>query len=175
MSLRDQLLKAGLVSKKQVSQVDSQKKKQDHDSKKNQELAQKIQRDKEQDAAAIEEEKRRQQERDKELNRQHLQMLAERESYYRAKQILNSNSKNEQKAPEPYFFAEGNIIRKVMVTPWQREMLARGKMGIGRLSADVDEFIIIPLDSAKTLRDICPSMLLCLFNEISFDEELNNF
>lgn len=60
-----------------------------------------------------------------------------------------------------------------MVTAWQREMLARGKMGIGRPLDDVDEFVIVPLVAAKTVKDICPQKLLILHSELDDSEEID--
>ena len=57
MSLRDQLLKAGLVSKKQAQKVEASNRKQGHDSKKNKELADALQAEKQLELDKIEEEK----------------------------------------------------------------------------------------------------------------------
>ena len=46
------------------------------------------------------------------------------------------------------------MIRKVLITPWQREMLARGKLGIGRPLDEVDEFYIVPLTVAKLFKKL---------------------
>ena len=74
---------------------------------------------------------------------------------------------------EPYYFEENSKIRKVMVTAWQREMLARGKLGIGRPLDDVDEFYIIPLFAAKIIKDIAPQRLLTLHSELDDVEEID--
>ena len=55
MSLRDQLLKAGLVSKKQAQKVEASNRKQGHDSKKNKELADALQAEKQLELDKIEE------------------------------------------------------------------------------------------------------------------------
>ena len=174
MSLKDQLLKAGLVSKKQAQQTEANKKKQEHDSKKNQSLAQKLENEKQQELAAIEEEKRIRQELDKELNKKRDALISQRENYYRAMQTINSNSLNLREAKETYFFAEGKFIRKVLITPWQREMLARGKFGITRPHDDVDEFIIVPLATAKILLDIFPEKLIVLHSQIDDSMEITS-
>ena len=162
MSLRDQLLKAGLVSKKQAQKAEALNKKQGHDSKKNKELAEVLSAEKQSEIDKIEEEKNKRRELDKELNKQRDILIHHRETLYRARQILNSNCLNDRKAQQAYYFAEKRTIRKVMVTAWQREMLARGKMGIGKPMEDVDEFYIIPLSAAKIIRDIAPNSLITL-------------
>ena len=173
MSLKDQLLKAGLVTKKQAQQTDANKRKQEHDSRKNQDLASKLSDEKQKELALIEEEKRNRQELDKELNKKRDALILQREHLYRALQSINSNSLNLRKATEKYFFAEGNFIRKVLVDSWQREMLARGKFGIARPHEDTDEFVIVPLGTAKLLLDIYPEKLIVLHSMIDDSVEID--
>jgi uncharacterized protein YaiL (DUF2058 family) len=149
MSLKDQLLKAGLITKKQAQKSDANKRKQEHDSKKNQTLAQQLTLEKQEELDKIEQEKKARQELDKELNKKRDQLILQRENYYRAIQTINSNSLNDRNANEFYFFAEENKVRKVAVTPWQREMLARGKFAIARPYEDTDEFIIVSSNIAR--------------------------
>ncbi len=173
MSLKDQLLKAGLVSKKQAQQAESNKRKQEHDAKKNAELAQKLNQSQQIELERIAEEKRFQQERDKELNKKRDALIAQREHIYRAIQAINSKSLNTREASEPYYFAQGRCVKKVMVTPWQREMLARGKCGIAQPHPDVQEFVIIPLATAHLIRDIYAEKLIVLHPAIDDSEELD--
>ncbi len=172
-SLKDQLLKAGLVSKKQVQQTEANKKKQEHDSKKNNELAQKLNLEKENELKLLEEEKRKRQELDKELNKKRDELILQRETALRAVQTINSNSLNLRDAREKYFFAENNFVRKVLVTPWQREMLARGKYAITKPHAETEEYIIVPLSTAKLLLDISPQKVIVLHSEIEDTVELD--
>ncbi|WGL59158.1 DUF2058 family protein [Pigmentibacter sp. JX0631] len=172
MSLRDQLLKAGLVSKKQAQKAEASNRKQEHDSKKNKQLADAIDAEKKAELDKIEEEKNKQKEIDKELNKQRDLLIQQRELIYRARQILNSNCLNSPNATEPYYFAEKNKVRKVLVTSWQREMLARGKLGIGRPMDEVDEFYIVPLSAAKIIKEISPLRLITLHSELDDSEEI---
>lgn len=166
MSLRDQLLKAGLASKKQAQQVESQKRKQEHDAKKNKELENKLKQEQESELKKLEEEAQERRELDWQLNKNRDQLLAQRESLFRAKQLLRSQAANQREAHECYFFTEGNAIRKVMVTSWQREMLARGKLGIGKPEEDTDDFLIVPMECAKLVLEICPAKILVLHSEV---------
>ncbi|BBH52427.1 DUF2058 family protein [Fluviispira sanaruensis] len=174
MSLRDQLLKAGLVSKKQAQKTEAANRKQAHDTKKNKELADKVNAEKLDELKKIEDEKNQRRELDKELNKQRDLLMSQRESYYRSLQILNSNSLNTRSANEYYFFAEGNRIKKIMVNSWQREMLARGKMGIGKPHKEIDEYVIIPLNAARVINEIFPQKLITLHSEIEDSEELDD-
>ncbi|MES2615251.1 MAG: DUF2058 family protein [Bdellovibrionota bacterium] len=173
MSLKDQLLKAGLVTKKQAQQTEANKRKQEHDSKRNVELAQKLSQEKQKELELIEEEKRKRQELDKELNKKRDALILQRENVYRAVQSINSNSLNTREANEKYFFAENNFVRAVYVTPWQREMLARGKFAIAKPYEDIREYVIIPLVTAKLLQDIYPQKLIVLHSIIEDDVELD--
>lgn len=173
MSLKDQLLKAGLVTKKQAQKSESSKRKEEHDSKKNQILAQQLEQEKQQALKLIEEEKKQRQELDKELNKKRDALILQRENTYRAIQTINSNSLNLRDAHDAYYFAEGNIIRKVLVTPWQREMLARGKYAITKPNEDSEEYIIVPLSTAKLLLEIYPEKLIVLHSEIDDNQEID--
>lgn len=173
MGLRDQLLKAGLVTKKQALQSESAKKKQEHDIKKSKELEEKLTAQSKSDLQAIEQEKAHRIELDKELNRKRDQMIAQRESYYRSMQLLNSNNLLSRSAGEMYFFAEGKVVRKIMVTAWQKEMLARGKLGIGKPMEEVDEFVLVPLDCAKMIMQIYPSKIITLHSELNDEDEID--
>lgn len=173
MSLRDQLLKAGLVTKKQAKQTESVQKKQEHDSKKSKEIEAKLSLQKSAEILAIEEEKQKRIELDRELNRKRDQMIAQRENYHRARQLLISNHIAQKETNQYYFFAEGKHVRKIMVSSWHREMLARGKLGIGKPVEDVDEYVLIPLDCAKIIQQIYPSKLIVLHSEIQDDEEFD--
>lgn len=173
MSLRDQLLKAGLVSKKQVKQVDQQSKQKEHQSKKNKAVAQEVENEREEELRKIEEERLAKQKADLELNLQREQKRLEREMALRCMQLMKSNAENKRSAQDIYYFLEnGRFVRKVAVTPWQREMLARGRMAIGRIYEHVDEFVILPYDVAKTVLETNPAMILALHSAVADDAEL---
>ena len=172
MSLKDQLLKAGLVTKKQAQKTESNKRKQEHDSKKNISLAKELSSEKQLELERIEKERQERQERDKELNKKRDALILQREHFYRAVQTINSQCLNTRDAKENYYFAENLFVRKVLVTPLQREMLARGKYAIAKPEDDVDEFMIVPLSTAKLLQSIYPSKLIVLHSEIDDNVEL---
>ncbi|MEY3901926.1 MAG: hypothetical protein RL189_1232 [Pseudomonadota bacterium] len=173
MSLRDQFLKAGLVSKKQAKQAESQAKQKEHQAKKNKVVADEVAAEREADLREIERERLEKQQHDRELNMIREQQRLERENYLRCLQLMKSNAANENRASEIYYFLEsGRFVRKVMVTPWQREMLARGKMAIGRLTELVDEFVIIPYTVAQTVMNLHPSLVITLHSEVADDREV---
>lgn len=173
MSLRDQFLKAGLVSKKQAKQAETQAKQKEHNAKKNKLVAQELASEREEELKEIEQQKLEKQQNDLELNRIRENQRIERENFLRCLQLLKSNAVNELRANEVYFFLEaGRFVRKVWVTSWQREMLARGKMAIGRPHQHVDEFLIIPYTVAQTVLSLHPGLIITLHSEVTDTDEI---
>lgn len=174
MSLRDQLLKAGLVSKKQAKQAESQAKSQAHHAKKNKTVAEELEAQRLEELRQIENERLAKQKADLELNIQREQKRIERENLLRCMQLMRSNAVNERNAPEQYYFLEaGRFVRRVGVSAWQREMLARGRMAIGRIYEQVDEFVILPYHVAQTVLELNPSMILTLHSPVADDSEIS--
>jgi len=173
MSLRDQFLKAGLVSKKQAKQAETQAKLKEHQAKKNKVVAQELAAERDDELRSIEEQRVEKQKYDLELNMRREQQRIERENFLRCLQLMKSNAVNENRANETYYFLESHrYVRKVMVTAWQREMLARGKMAIGRLSELVDEFVILPYNTAQTVMELSPGFIITLHSNVSDDREV---
>ena len=173
MSLRDQLLKAGLVSKKQAKQAESQAKQKEHHVKKNKVVAEQVEREIEEEQRMLEEQREEKRRSDYELNMMREQRRQSWEDQLRCSQLMKSNSVNESKAQDTYYFLESErFVRKVMVTGWQREMLARGKLAIGRLDENVDEFLILPYDVAQVVLQLHPAMIVTLHPEVSDEAEI---
>ena len=172
MSLRDELLKAGLVSKDKAKQMDAQTRKQAHKAKKNKKVAatdaaHQARLQERRDAEA-----RQRRERDRALNqfrdaeRKHRARLAQ------GRQLIESNRLNEADAEIRYNFLAGNrFIRYVRVTPQQQKQLARGLIGVARNDRDKYDFPLIPRETALKLRELCPENLLLLNPESDADED----
>ena len=92
----------------------------------------------------------------------------------RALQLIASNRLNEERTAQGlYFFCEHQRhVRKVLVTEYQREMLARGKYGIARPSELVDEFVILPYHTWQTVQVLCPQLLLVLHPPVEDSQEV---
>ena len=175
MSLRDQLLKAGLVNKKQAKKAENQVRQQEHQAKKNKAVARELQSQREEELQLIEEQRKAKQQQDFELNLQRERFRIERENVLRCRQLMNSNGLNERSAQERYYFLEaGRYVRKVQVTAWQREMLARGRLAIGRVDEQLDDFVVLPYDVAQTILQLIPEMVLTLHSPISDDAEVSD-
>ncbi|MEY4065640.1 MAG: hypothetical protein RIR26_1848 [Pseudomonadota bacterium] len=173
MSLRDQLLKAGLVNKKQAKQAESQAKLKEHHAKKNKVVAEQVERETEEEQRILEEQREEKRRSDYELNMMREQRRQAWEDQLRCSQLMKSNAVNESKAQNTYYFLETErFVRKVMVTTWQREMLARGKLAIGRLDENVDEFLILPYHVAQVVLQLHPAMIVTLHPEVSDEAEI---
>jgi uncharacterized protein YaiL (DUF2058 family) len=51
-------------------------------------------------------------------------------------------------------------------------MLARGRMAIGRVYEQVDEFVILPYNIAQTVLELNPAMILTLHSAVSDDSDI---
>lgn len=172
MNLREQFLKSGLITKKQANKASAEQKRQDHLLKKDKSLLEESNAVKLKEAQAYETELEKQKERDKELNKKRDAMLAQREQMFRAREIINRHAQNSKSAQELYFFAEKNAVRKTYVTPWQREMLARGAYAIAKPDELVHDYVIIPRQFAQTVLSICPEKIIVLHSEVNDLDDL---
>ena len=120
MSLRDQLLKAGLVSSEQAKKAENDAKKKRHQGKKDrrqgaEQAAKKAERERQQKAEL--EAKR---ERDRTLNREREAVKRRRENAARIRQLIKEHRANDPQAEIPYNFKAGKVVRRVRVTEPQR-------------------------------------------------------
>ena len=126
-SLRDQLLKAGLVSNQQVR--DSKRK----NHKKRKQAGNKGKQADEGISLAQAYGQRSQQEkseRDRELNRKREEAKRRKEIKARLRQIIVGNSQNDQNADVARHFEHNGKIRKIHLTARQQEGLNAGRLGI---------------------------------------------
>lgn len=171
MSLREQLLKAGLVSEEKAKKVESAARKKAHQVKKDKALgaAEAAKQAEEQRKLKAEEEHKR--ERDRQLNREREAEKKRREIAARAFQLIESNRLNERDADSPYhFLEEGRYIRRVRVTPQQRKLLAMGRIGIVYHEADEYDYSLISRKTAVRLAEFAPERILLLYDENEAEE-----
>ncbi|MDS4031794.1 MAG: DUF2058 family protein [Candidatus Contendobacter sp.] len=167
MSLRDELLKAGLVSADKAKKLDSDGRKQDHQRKKNQALA-------EADAARQVEARRqaeaeaaRKREQDRRLNLEREAEKKQRELVARARQLIDSHRLNDPEAEILYNFldSDGRWIRAIRVTSAQRKALAMGRLAILRGDRHEFDFPLAPRETAMKLREFAPNRVMVLHPE----------
>jgi uncharacterized protein len=165
MSLRDELMKAGLVSTERAKQQAADTRKQGYQRKKGQAVVVEDaarQAEIRQQAAADAARKR---ERDRRLNEEREAEKRRREQQARARQLLDAHRLNEPDAEILYHFPEGRVLRSVRVTPAQRKALAMGRMAIARGDRHEFDYPLVSRDIAQKLTECAPERVLLLYPE----------
>ena len=167
MSLRDELLKAGLVSSDKAKKQDSDARQQAHQRKKNKALAGEETARQAEVRRQAEVEAAHKRERDRQLNLEREAEKKQRELAARAQQLIDSHRLNEPEAELLYNFldSDGRWIRAIRVTPAQRKGLAMGRLAIARGDRHEFDFPLIARDTATKLAEWVPDRVLLLHPE----------
>ena len=140
-SLHDQLLKAGLVSEKQVKQAKKQQRK-----KSNQERKGKTGQV---DQRQAQRSQRQQAERDRELNRQRQARLQKRQQEAQIRQLIESNRLSTEEGEISYSFVSDNKVTRIYVTEAQRNKLTKGGLAIVTLDR---RHVLVPATIADKIQ-----------------------
>jgi uncharacterized protein YaiL (DUF2058 family) len=134
-SFGDQFLKAGLVSKTQLSKAQKSKKKQEK--LKNKQKIEVV------DEAALAARRAAEEKvvRDRELNRRQKEEAEHRAIQAQVRQLIELNRVPRDEGELGYNFQDGKAIRKIFVTETMHDRLARGLLAIARLD---DGYEVIP-------------------------------
>src|SRR5690606_20600738 len=130
-SLQDQLLKAGLVDKKQVKQVNKEKRKQTNVDRRS---ADAVVDEVTQQAEQARLEKA---ERDRELNRQRNQEMQNKAIAAQIKQLVDNNRQPKGGDVE-YNFTYGKHVKKIRVKPEIQQQLIRGQLTIVKSAGEYE-------------------------------------
>jgi uncharacterized protein YaiL (DUF2058 family) len=173
MSLRDELLKAGLVSADKAKKQASDTRKQSYQRKKNKALAEEEAARQAEARRQIEAEAALKRERDRQLNLEREAEKQRRERVARANQLIDSHRLNEPDAEIQYNFldSDGHWIRVIRVTPAQRKGLAMGRLGIVRGDHHEFDFALASRETAVKLGEFAPERVLTLHSESENLEE----
>lgn len=167
MSLRDELLKVGLVSTDKAKKQDSDTRKQDYQRKKSKVLAaeEAVRQAEVRRQAEIEAVRKR--ERDRQLNLEREAEKQRRERAARAHQLIDSHRLNEPEAEVVYNFldSDGHWIRAIRVTPPQRKGLARGQLAVVHGDRHEFDFALMSREIAAKLAGFAPERVLLLHSE----------
>ncbi len=144
MSLRDQLLKAGVVTAKQVEDVERQKNRQQFRAPRDrkppppspQQLA----------ARKAEAEKSA---RDAELNRRKQEKAERKAKFAQIRQLVEQHHVPRVETDDYYNFVDGKNIRRVSVTPELRAKLVAGTLAIVR---NEGRYAFVPAETAEEIR-----------------------
>lgn len=144
MSLREQLLAAGLVSKKQAKQAEHQQQRQQPRSK--EAVAKKAA----EQQLAVQKAQAAKAARDQELNRKHQETAARKARMAEIRQLIDQNRVPKIESDEYYNFIAGKKIRRIAVNPAMREQLIRGELVVVRSEGRSE---IVPAAIAERIRE----------------------
>ncbi len=139
---QDQLLKAGLVSKKQAKKANHEKylsRKKNKGNKGNNQSAVSDKAREEQAAQA---------KRNRELNRQRSEEKRQREQKTQIKQLIENNRQKLDDRGEPYYFTEQNTINRIFVSEDMAEQLSCGQLAIVKLG---NSYEVVPAKVASQI------------------------
>lgn len=181
--LRSQLLKAGLVSEKQVrkaEQSSARNRRGRRGKNPKPDEADKASQESEQ-ALARERDVERQRQRDKHARREEQRLAREaaerrrREAAEAGRRIIGTHGRElGDDGPVAYNFAEGGrTMRTVQVTEAQRRQLGCGELGIAQPHANLRRYVLLPRAAAEELRRVCPDKLLLLHDPESEPDEFD--
>jgi uncharacterized protein YaiL (DUF2058 family) len=144
MSLREQLLAAGLVSKKQAEQAEKQQKQKHHHHAKGkpaQEEAAKRAAQQAQAAKAA---------RDQELNRQRQEQADQKARAAQIRQLIEENRLPKLETDDYFNFVDRGKVRRMSVDTQRREQIVAGTLVIVRFEGRYD---VVPPDVAEKIRE----------------------
>lgn len=147
MSLREQLLAAGLGSKKQARQAEQQQKQQRHQQAKNRALRE------EQEKRAAEARARAQAAkaaRDAELNRKRQENQERKERWAQIKQLIEQHRLPKPDSDEYFNFIDRGKVRRITADNALREQLVAGSVAIVRCEGKYD---LVPPEIAERIRE----------------------
>lgn len=140
-SLKDQLLKAGIVDSKKAKQIDKEKRKAAKSQPKGHA---RVDETREQVKLA----QAQKAERDRELNRQQQAQNEKKAIQAQIIQLIRMNRIERVAGDVAYQFTDGRKIKKIYVTPQLQDELSRGRLAIARLD---DSYELLPAAAARKI------------------------
>ncbi len=154
-SLRDQLLKAGLVTRKQAVQAERQQHQQQH----RQTKGHKPQPEDEARRRAVEQAKAAKSARDQELNRQRQASAEAQARMAQVAQILETHRLPKPESDEFFNFVDRGKVRRIPVTADLRERIVGGKIQVVRCAGRYE--LVLP-EIAERVRERDPKAVVTL-------------
>jgi uncharacterized protein YaiL (DUF2058 family) len=143
MSLRDQLLKAGLVNEKQAKQASKQKQKQQRLEQKGQ-----VEKDQSQQLAA-QQAMAEKLARDQELNRQQQEKVEQKARTAQVKQLIEVSRLPKLTGEDYYNFVDDKKVKRLSVNKLMRDKLSSGSLAIVRHGGGYE---VIPREAALKIQ-----------------------
>jgi uncharacterized protein len=150
-SLRDQLLKAGLVSEQQVKQTEKQLRKEPRKAPKKAAAA------RQPDAAARAQAAKAA--RDRELNRRNAEKAEAKARAAQIRQIIEQHRLPSVDDGAPFYFQDGAQVKRIYVDAEQRTKLTKGELAIARYGSG---FALLPPPVAARVREREPQAIVDL-------------
>jgi uncharacterized protein YaiL (DUF2058 family) len=145
LSLRDQLLQAGLVNEEQVKNAERQAQRQQYQGQKHQPRAQRngptaqeIAAKKQAEAKAV---------RDQELNRKQLEKAQRKALYAQIRELVTQNRIARPDVEETYNFIDGGKVRRIRADAALRERITRGELMLVRCEGRYE--LVLPVIAEK--------------------------
>jgi hypothetical protein len=146
--LQEQLLKAGLATKKQAKKAEHEKFILRKQGKGTLPVV---------PGNKVREEQAAQEMRNRELNRLHLEETRQRELKAQVKQLIETNRLAKDDRGEPYHFVEQNKIKRIFVTDEVIDQLSRGQLAICKLG---NNFEVVPAKVAQQIASRDPEAVV---------------
>lgn len=155
MSLRDQLLKAGVVSEDRAKKVEQEKKRTKHQAYRDKDVKAKLDAEKKAQQDAILASEKAKKAKSQESN-QEVSLKQQRKALrIEARRIIDQKRVNIESANDQFnFSSDGKKIRYVSVTAEQRKQLGNGNLAICRNDRDGFDYPLIPKENALRLIEI---------------------
>jgi len=147
-SLKDQLLNAGLVNKKQVQQA----KKQKHQQKQSGQITAG-----QEARTRAEQAKAEKISRDRELNKQRQAVAEEKAIVAQIRQLIDANQVSRNNGEEAYNFTDGTKIKRLYLTDLLINQLSKGQLAIVKQD---DDYKLVPNKVAERIAQRNPSIVL---------------
>lgn len=149
-SFQDQLLKAGLVSKKQVKKA-RQEKHSKRKKNKGRDIAPEINKTRQEQLAR--------EKKNREQNRQRNREKQEQETLAQVRQLVENSRLDLKGCDDPYYFALGKKVKKVYVNKEITQKLSTGTLAIVSLDNGFD---IVPARVAEQVRNRAPQSVVVM-------------
>lgn len=164
LSLRDQLLKAGLVNEKQAKQAGKQKQKQERLEKKGQ-----IEKDDSQRQAALKAQAEKQA-KDQALNREVQEKADRKARIAQVKELIERTRLPKLTTDDFYNFVDEKKVKRIAVNALMRSKLSGGSLAVVRHGGGYE---VVPRDSAMKIQERDPSRVV-LLNEPTEEVDEND-
>lgn len=153
MSLRDQLLKAGLVNEKQAKQAVKQKQKQTRMEQRGQ-----TEKDRSQELA-VQQAQAEKLAKDQELNRAQEDKKKRKAEQAQIKQLIETSRLPKLSTEDYYNFVDDNKVKRLSVNVMMRDKLSKGSLAIVRYEG---RYEVVPRATAERIQERDPKRVVLL-------------